>query len=355
VATTTNIFNVASSGAVGFRDVFYLFPTSQGSTSTVLVNDGNGRLSWDEQQWTTTSTGIFYTGGNVGIGVVSPGAKLHLAQAIDGDVSLFILENSQPNTSGSTNETAQLRFGFGGNTDAGRIVMGKLSDFTSGANSDSFMSFSTSINNTPTEFMRLREGNGGNGVVLLGHTAPVNSVNDSAMLQLHAVNIATPSLDLFNWRNDAGAFALNFVKSRSFTPGTGGIVQNGDLLGSIIFGADDGTFNWGRVSASIEARIDATPGGNDVPGRLIFSTAADGASNATERMRIDSNGRIGIGTQSPSSTLHVLHNSSSTFSVGSASRTACIMMGDSDGNGVSYITVNDGVLSATTTKPSICQ
>jgi hypothetical protein len=42
-----------------------------------------------------------------------------------------------------------------------------------------------------------------------------------------------------------------------------------------------------------------------MPGRLVFSTTADGASTPTERMRIDSQGRVGIGTTSPSRTLHI--------------------------------------------------
>ena len=35
-----------------------------------------------------------------------------------------------------------------------------------------------------------------------------------------------------------------------------------------------------------------------MPGRLVFSTTADGASSPTERMRIDNAGRVGIGTSS---------------------------------------------------------
>ena len=34
-----------------------------------------------------------------------------------------------------------------------------------------------------------------------------------------------------------------------------------------------------------------------MPGRLEFSTTADGAASVTERMRIDSSGRVGIGVQ----------------------------------------------------------
>jgi hypothetical protein len=44
--------------------------------------------------------------------------------------------------------------------------------------------------------------------------------------------------------------------------------------------------------ARIEAFVDGTPGANDMPGRLVFSTTADGASTPTERMRIKSSGII---------------------------------------------------------------
>jgi hypothetical protein len=46
-------------------------------------------------------------------------------------------------------------------------------------------------------------------------------------------------------------------------------------------------------AAAIEASVDGTPGTNDMPGRLVFSTTADGASSPTERMRIESTGRTG--------------------------------------------------------------
>ncbi|OGC49952.1 hypothetical protein A2716_00125 [candidate division WWE3 bacterium RIFCSPHIGHO2_01_FULL_40_23] len=45
----------------------------------------------------------------------------------------------------------------------------------------------------------------------------------------------------------------------------------------------------------------------------------------------------------------------STIYIGSSVKSGCIAMGDSDGSGVTYITANDGVLTASTTKPSICQ
>ena len=42
--------------------------------------------------------------------------------------------------------------------------------------------------------------------------------------------------------------------------------------------------------------VDGTPGSNDTPGRLSFWTTADGAQSATERLRIDSSGRLLLGT-----------------------------------------------------------
>ncbi|NBX07845.1 MAG: SDR family NAD(P)-dependent oxidoreductase, partial [Proteobacteria bacterium] len=54
-------------------------------------------------------------------------------------------------------------------------------------------------------------------------------------------------------------------------------------------------------SEEITAAVDGTPGSDDMPTRLTFATCADGSASPTERMRIDSSGRMGLGTQSPGS------------------------------------------------------
>jgi hypothetical protein len=67
-------------------------------------------------------------------------------------------------------------------------------------------------------------------------------------------------------------------------------------LGSVSFQGADGTeFVEG---ARIEAFVDGTPGANDMPGRLVFSTTADGAASPTERMRISNDGTVYVGTTS---------------------------------------------------------
>ena len=55
----------------------------------------------------------------------------------------------------------------------------------------------------------------------------------------------------------------------------------------------------GSVGAQILAKADSAWAAGDYPGRLEFYTTADGASSPTERMRIDSSGRVGIGVSNP--------------------------------------------------------
>jgi hypothetical protein len=72
--------------------------------------------------------------------------------------------------------------------------------------------------------------------------------------------------------------------------GSNTLVSNGDRIGHINFQATDGAEF--VQAANIKAEVDGTPGANDMPGRLVFSTTADGASSPTEQMRIDNAGNL---------------------------------------------------------------
>jgi hypothetical protein len=64
---------------------------------------------------------------------------------------------------------------------------------------------------------------------------------------------------------------------------------------------------------------------------------------------------VGIGTTAPSTTLQVA-GASSTIRIGASALPGCLEMGNSDGSaGINYITVLNGTLTATTTKPNTCQ
>ena len=81
---------------------------------------------------------------------------------------------------------------------------------------------------------------------------------------------------------------LYLGRTRSDSLGGTTIVQNNDYLGRLLFVGSDGTNM--LAGAWIRGEVDGTPGVNDMPGRLVFSTTADGASSPTERMRITQNG-----------------------------------------------------------------
>lgn len=112
------------------------------------------------------------------------------------------------------------------------------------------------------------------------------------------------NLDAFAPLNSASGFAQRFFKSRNTSVYGNTIVQSGDVFGAVQFFGADGT-NYVQ-GASIFAFVDGTPGTNDMPGRLVFSTTADGASTPTERMRIDNAGVVTIGATPGAESLRVI-------------------------------------------------
>ena len=133
----------------------------------------------------------------------------------------------------------------------------------------------------------------------------VTSSNQSGRFNVFGTNGDDAFISVRRGSNDASGPRFAFCKSRNTTDGThsGGIVSNGDGLGTIHFYANDGQgFEEG---ASIAAEIDGATGSNDVPTRLVFDTTPDGSDTKIERMRIKNDGKIGIGTTSPECKLHL--------------------------------------------------
>ena len=120
--------------------------------------------------------------------------------------------------------------------------------------------------------------------------------------------------------------------------------------------------NSGNNFAWIEAYGDAASGASDYPGRLVFSTTADGAASPTERMRITNDGAIyfhatslpGAGT----STTGVGIGAGDALTVHRSAATACFFGRSNDGEVVALYsgTTQRGTISiagATTTYGSI--
>ena len=111
-----------------------------------------------------------------------------------------------------------------------------------------------------------------------------------ARLQIEAQD-SEAAISIHRGSNSSGGPGLFFSKSRGATAGDDTVVQDGDELGKIFFSGADGT-DRESGAAEIRAEVAGSPGSNDMPGRLIFSTTADGASSLTERMRIDNHGTV---------------------------------------------------------------
>jgi hypothetical protein len=137
------------------------------------------------------------------------------------------------------------------------------------------------------------------GIVIRGYTSAIATVNyagNTSTPNIQAVSTGTPGASF-------GAFLYNasssqtpqfiFSRSLSGTIGTPGSVASGNFLGAIVFTGDDGT-NF-VPAASIISVVDGATGTADMPGRLVFSTTADGADTPTERMRITSAGNVVAG------------------------------------------------------------
>ena len=197
--------------------------------------------------------------GNVGIGTTSPGAPLEVA----GEIRIYPASGD-----------ANLRFGSGG-VEKGRIAVDSSSNCI--------------IETAGTERARLTS----DGKFLVGTSSALASAFGTVSPRFQVATTTSGPVSFLSYVNDAFAARVDLSKSRGTTIGANTIVTDGDDLGDIYFNGADGT-NF-IPAALIRGEVDGTPGTNDMPGRLVFSTTADGASSPTERMRIRSDGAASFG------------------------------------------------------------
>jgi hypothetical protein len=141
------------------------------------------------------------------------------------------------------------------------------------------------------------------GRLLVGTSSARNTfINQTyiPIVQIEGVSANNPNgLSIVTNTNDDNPAWIYLGKSRGTAVGSNTAVQNGDVLGGIAFAGANGT-DMSNTAAWIRCSVDGTPFSSgdttDLPGALVFSTTADGASSPTEAMRITSDARVLFGT-----------------------------------------------------------
>jgi hypothetical protein len=136
------------------------------------------------------------------------------------------------------------------------------------------------------------------GKVLIGTDTPFTG--SASKLQV----IGFPRLR--NATNDNSGVGIPCDKARG-TITSPQIVQNGDIIGFLTARGFDGTDY--QINANISLEVDGAPSSGNIPGRIVFQTRE--TTSLIERMRINSDGNVGIGTTAPDSEA-ILHLSSTT-------------------------------------------
>jgi len=214
-------------------------------TSEVVFNDGGADVDFRIEG--DTNANLFFVDAStdrVGIGTASPTTALEVQSASDTTIRIDNEDDS----------TATLLFHNTGSTDRQiSVVNGEMT-----------------FGGSATEQMRIDSS----GRLLVGTSSSPSS--------------------------GQGQYSLAVVQGFAGAGGTTGSgdfsLQRGEAATAMSSGDDIGYIKFndsaGNTFASIAALADATPGASDYPGRLVFSTTADGASSPTERMRIQSDGEL---------------------------------------------------------------
>ena len=134
----------------------------------------------------------------------------------------------------------------------------------------------------------------------------------TAPVQIQGTTADTSALSLFRYSNDTGGSTITLGKGRGTSGGAIDKPQEDDTVGTIHFHiANNNDLVNGNVAA-IDVQVDAEPGGADTPGRIRFLTSPDGSSTLAERLRIASNGAIGLGGANYGSSGQVLTSQGSS-------------------------------------------
>jgi hypothetical protein len=302
---TSDLINITNAGLVGLGNST---PGSFDSgANQLVVGSGTGNNGLTLYSGSSSSGNIYFADGTAG-----SAPYIGFIQYRHDDNSLRL----------GTNDNTRLTIDSSGRCGIGTTTPGrKLSiadsvaptlGFYRGSTEDGLISSEAAglviqtFNNTPIQFSVVSGSSGyseraridSSGRLLVGTSSARTGFQISTgfgnVTPVHQFEFNSQTYNGVSITHNAGAntypAVLAFGKSRGSSAGSYTAVASGDGLGWLDFYGADGT-NMVRA-ATISTEVDGTPGANDMPGRLVFSTTADGASSPTERMRINNLGWI---------------------------------------------------------------
>jgi hypothetical protein len=237
--------NTTNDGSVGLE--FQVGTNGQASITANEVTDGNTDICFGTRGSGARTEKVRITaGGLVGIGT-SPSYKLHVIS----------------NNTVSADNTIAMSYGRAANpTDALHKITWGSDDLRIEADTANTIASNITFTNDGTERARIDSS----GRLLVG-TSTASGYSSSRVIITGAGTDST----------GAGNLVLQIGQAN-------GSVTADEQIGTITFGDTSG-YSYATIVASADLAA-----GSDSPGRLSFSTTADGASSPTERMRITNSG-----------------------------------------------------------------
>ena len=271
----------------------------------VLDADGSGTVKFKDGG---TEFGRVYNGSNNLYikSIVSDGDLIFLGNDGGSAITALTLDMSEAGAATFNNKVTATELDISGNIDVDGTTNLDVVDIDGATQIDATVTVGVDDTGYDVKFFGATSGKyalwdeSANSLILSGtqyinHTSNIGqeTAGSGWTPDVQVNNTTNGGLAVTQW-NTANTIAASpklwLSKNGGATIGTHAQVVSSENLGTIYFSGSDGTDFVN--AASIHAVTGSSPGSNDMPGILVFSTTADGASSVTERMRITETGAI---------------------------------------------------------------